>query len=39
MQTVTVVAMDDNVDQGNRSLTITHTATSGDPNYRNPSSV
>ena len=34
MQTVTVVAVDDNVDQGNRSVTITHTATSGDPNYR-----
>ena len=34
MQTVTVVAVDDNVDQGNRSVTITHTATLGDPNYR-----
>ena len=34
MQTVTVIAVDDNVDQGNRSATITHTTTSDDPNYR-----
>ena len=33
-QTVTVTGVDDNVDQGNRSVTITHTATLGDPNYR-----
>ena len=39
MQTVTVVAVDDNVDQGNRSVTITHTATSGDPNYRRISNI
>ena len=34
-QTVTVTGVEDNVDQGNRSVTITHTATSGDPNYGN----
>ena len=33
-QTVTVTGVDDRVDQdGNRSATITHTATSSDPNY------
>ncbi len=35
-QTVTVTGIDDNVDQsGNRSATITHNATSSDPNYNN----
>ncbi len=34
MQTVTVTGVDDRVDQdGDRSITITHTATSSDPNY------
>ena len=39
MQTVTVVAVDDNVDQGNRSVTITHTLTSNDANYRRISNI
>ena len=35
-QTATVTGIDDNVDQsGNRSATITHNATSNDPNYNN----
>ncbi len=35
VQTVTVAVVDDNVDQGNRSVTIIHTAASaGDANYR-----
>ncbi len=35
-QRVTVTGVDDNVDQsGNRSATITHNATSSDPNYNN----
>ena len=38
-QTVTVVAVDDNVDQGNRSVTITHTLTSNDANYRRISNI
>ena len=32
-QTVTVTGVDDNMDQGNRSVAITHTAASGDTNY------
>ena len=39
MQTVTVAAVDDNVDQGNRSVTITHTVTSDDTNYRTISNI
>ena len=32
-QTVTVTVVDDSMDQGNRSVAITHTTASGDTNY------